>query len=158
MIYSIAHISFAKYMCKASHTFAVFKTLCNDSLHHTYLLQKNCQRDIAHNYIFKMCVILRHHTHFFGCYITHGLVKACAIDVSSQQHDALVKHKRVKFNTQVHTTKGILDYVHSDLWGPSRRKSLGGASYMLTIIDDYLRIVCHYFLKHKYEACSTFKE
>ena len=44
---------------------------------------------------------------------------------------------KLKFNTSTHTTEGILNYVHSDLWGPSRRKSLGGASYMLTIIDDY---------------------
>jgi hypothetical protein len=24
----------------------------------------------------------------------------------------------------------MLDYVHADLWGPSHKKSLGGASYM----------------------------
>nr|GFB48752.1 retrotransposon protein, putative, Ty1-copia subclass [Tanacetum cinerariifolium] len=68
------------------------------------------------------------------------------------------KHKRVKFNTSVHTTEGILDYVHSDLWGPSQEASLGGARYMLTIIDDYSRRVWPYFLKHKSEAFSAFKE
>jgi hypothetical protein len=53
------------------------------------------------------------------------------------EHCVFVKHKRVKFNASVHTTKGILEYVHADLWGPfSRKKSLGGSSYMLTIIDD----------------------
>jgi hypothetical protein len=51
------------------------------------------------------------------------------------------KHKRVKFNTATHSSKGILDYVHSDLWGPSHKPSLGGARYMLTIIDDYSRKV-----------------
>jgi hypothetical protein len=30
-----------------------------------------------------------------------------------------------------------MEYVHSDLWGSSRKASLGGARYMLTIIDDY---------------------
>ena len=74
------------------------------------------------------------------------------------EHCIFGKHKRVKFNTSTHTTEGILDYVHSDLWGPSRKKSLGGASYMLTIIDDYSRKVWPYFLKHKYEAFSAFKE
>jgi len=74
------------------------------------------------------------------------------------EHCIFGKHKRVKFNTSTHTTEGILDYVHSDLWGPSRRKSLGGASYMLTIIDDYSRKVWPYFLKHEYVAFSTFKE
>jgi hypothetical protein len=67
------------------------------------------------------------------------------------------KHKRVKLNTSVHTIKGILDYVHADLWGPSRKHSLGGCHYMLTIIDDYFRKVFPYFLKHKYETFDAFK-
>jgi hypothetical protein len=53
------------------------------------------------------------------------------------KHCIFGKHKRVKLNAFVHTTKGILEYVHTDLWSPSRKKSLVGASYMLTIIDDY---------------------
>ena len=43
------------------------------------------------------------------------------------EHCVFGKHKRVRFHTSVHTTEGILDYVHSDLWGPSRKPSLGGA-------------------------------
>ncbi|GJT10612.1 retrotransposon protein, putative, ty1-copia subclass [Tanacetum coccineum] len=53
---------------------------------------------------------------------------------------------------------GILDYVHSDIWGPSQEESLGGARYMLTIIDDYSRRVRSYFLKHKSQAFTKFKE
>ena len=68
------------------------------------------------------------------------------------------KHKRVKFNTSTHTSKGILDYVHSDLWGPSCKPSLGGAHYMLTIIDDYSRKAWLYILKGKSEAFLAFKE
>jgi transposase InsO family protein len=68
------------------------------------------------------------------------------------------KHKRVKFNTATHSSKGILDYVHFDLWGPSRKPSLGGARYILTIIDDYFRKVWPYFLKGTSEAFSAFKE
>jgi hypothetical protein len=74
------------------------------------------------------------------------------------EHCVFRKHKRVKFNTTTHSSKGILDYVHSDLWGPSRKPSLGGACYMLTIIDDYSRKVWPYFLKDKSEAFSAFKE
>jgi hypothetical protein len=51
-------------------------------------------------------------------------------------------------HTSVHTTKGILEYMHANLWGPSHKKSLGGASYMLNIIDDYSREGWPYFLKH----------
>ncbi|CAD6264829.1 unnamed protein product [Miscanthus lutarioriparius] len=61
---------------------------------------------------------------------TVGKMKFC-------EHCVFGKHKRVKFNASVHTTKSTLDYVHADLWGPSRKPSYGGARYMLTIIDDY---------------------
>jgi hypothetical protein len=73
------------------------------------------------------------------------------------EHCVFGKHKRVKFNTSIHTTEGILDYVHADLWGPSQKRSLGGCRYMLTIIDDYSRRVFSYFLKHKHEAFDAFK-
>ena len=54
-----------------------------------------------------------------------------------------------------HTTKGPLDYIHSDLWGPARVTSVGGASYMLTIIDDFSRKVWSFFLKHKGDVFSS---
>ena len=40
-----------------------------------------------------------------------------------------------------HNTKGTLDYLHSDLWGPSKVPSNGGANYMLSIIDDFFKSV-----------------
>ena len=61
------------------------------------------------------------------------------------EHCIFGKHKRVKFNAFVHTTKGILDYVHADIWGPSRRTSNGGANYMLTIIDLLKESVAIFF-------------
>jgi hypothetical protein len=73
------------------------------------------------------------------------------------EHCVFGKHKRVKFNTSIHTTEGILDYVHADLWVPSRKHSFGGCHYMLTIIDDYSRRVFTYFLKYKHEAFDAFK-
>ena len=47
----------------------------------------------------------------------------------------------VSFGTGVHRTKDTLDYIHSDVWGPSQVPSKGGASYLLTLIDDYSRKV-----------------
>jgi hypothetical protein len=74
------------------------------------------------------------------------------------EHCIFGKHKRVKFNASIHTTNGILDYVHADVWGPSHRTSNGGANYMLTIIDDYSRKVWPYFLKHKSVVFAAFKK
>ena len=39
------------------------------------------------------------------------------------------KQKRVNFKLAIHNTKGILHYIHSDLWGPSRKPSLGGIPF-----------------------------
>jgi hypothetical protein len=34
------------------------------------------------------------------------------------EHCVFGKHKTVKFNTSVHRTKRIIDYVHTNFWGP----------------------------------------
>ena len=67
------------------------------------------------------------------------------------------KASRVKFNAVKHTTQGILDYVHSDLWGPSRVASKGGVYYFMTIIDDCSRKVWVYCLKSKDQTFKVFK-
>lgn len=57
----------------------------------------------------------------------------------------------------VHRIKAILDYVHSDLWGPTRVTSHGGNRYYMSIIDDYSHRAWFYLIKHKSEAFETFK-
>ncbi|KAL5858125.1 hypothetical protein ACOSQ3_005583 [Xanthoceras sorbifolium] len=74
------------------------------------------------------------------------------------EHCIFGKQKRVSFSTAIHRTKGTLDYIHSDLWGPARVPSKGGARYMLILIDDYSRKVWVYFLKHKNDVFATFKQ
>nr|GEU77026.1 hypothetical protein [Tanacetum cinerariifolium] len=54
----------------------------------------------------------------------------------------LEKSHRVSFGVERHTTQGVIDYVHSDLWGPSQVESLGGKRYFLSIVDDYSRRLC----------------
>ncbi|GJV66202.1 retrovirus-related pol polyprotein from transposon TNT 1-94 [Tanacetum coccineum] len=70
----------------------------------------------------------------------------------------LGKSHRVRFGVGRHTTQGVVDYVHSDLWGPSHVESLGGKRYFLSIIDDYFRRVWVYILRFKHEAFGKFKE
>ncbi|KAG8491252.1 hypothetical protein CXB51_014428 [Gossypium anomalum] len=55
------------------------------------------------------------------------------------EHCIFGKQKKVRFTRGIHNTKGMLEYIHSDLWGPSRVPSRGGANYMLTFIDDFSR-------------------
>ena len=72
------------------------------------------------------------------------------------EHCVLGKAHRVKFNTGEHNTKGTLDYIHSDLWGPAQAVTHGGARYFLSFIDDYSRKLWVYVLKSKEQVFETF--
>jgi hypothetical protein len=68
------------------------------------------------------------------------------------------KHQRVSFKVASHTSKGVLDYVHSDVWGPVVVPSNGGAHYFFSFIDDFSIKVWVYFMKHKLEVFTIFKQ
>nr|GEX69890.1 retrovirus-related Pol polyprotein from transposon TNT 1-94 [Tanacetum cinerariifolium] len=86
-----------------------------------------------------------------------GLIKV-SFNLEFCEHCVFGKHKKVSFSHGIHRTRDALDYIHSDLWGPSHVTSRGGKRYMLTIIDDFSRKVWVFFLKHKDEVFLTFKE
>jgi hypothetical protein len=52
------------------------------------------------------------------------------------------KQDRQRFIPGRHTSEGILDYIHSDVWGPSPSILYGGSSYFVTYIYDFSRKVC----------------
>nr|GEU44869.1 zinc finger, CCHC-type [Tanacetum cinerariifolium] len=68
------------------------------------------------------------------------------------------KKERVSFGRGQHITEGVIDNVHADPWGPSQVESKSCFRYFLSIIDDYSRRVWVYFLRHKNEVFSKFKE
>ncbi|GKV43027.1 hypothetical protein SLEP1_g50368 [Rubroshorea leprosula] len=74
------------------------------------------------------------------------------------EHYVYGKQCRLQFGKGVHQTQGTVDYIHSDLWGPSPVASKGGVVYMLTFIDDYSRKVWVYTLKSKSDVFLTFKQ
>ncbi|KAE9023991.1 hypothetical protein PR003_g14064 [Phytophthora rubi] len=54
------------------------------------------------------------------------------------------------------TTK-VLQLVHTEVMGPMKTKSKGGARYVLTFVDDYSKYVVAYFIAKKSEAPVKFK-
>ncbi|KAK3026865.1 hypothetical protein RJ639_041992 [Escallonia herrerae] len=64
-------------------------------------------------------------------------VKSCKLDFC--KFCVFGKQKRVSFKAASHTSKGVLDYVHTDVWGPIKHISNGGARYFVTFIDDFSR-------------------
>jgi hypothetical protein len=52
----------------------------------------------------------------------------------------------------------ILELVHSDVCGPMKTASIGGARYFLTFIDNFSRKIWVYVFKSKSEVLAKFKE
>ncbi|KAH9797006.1 hypothetical protein KPL71_005721 [Citrus sinensis] len=82
----------------------------------------------------------------------HGLLKdtkTCKLNFC--EHCVVGKKTRVKFGTANHDTREILEYVHSDVWGPTKTASIGGSHYFVTFVDDFSRRVWEYTMRAKDE-------
>ena len=74
------------------------------------------------------------------------------------RHCIFGKQCRKTFKVGSHVSKGVLDYIHSDLWGLSPTISYGGAAYYVFFIDDFPRKVWVYVLKRNTDVFNTFKQ
>ena len=72
------------------------------------------------------------------------------------KHCIISKNMKVKFSTVMHCAKGILDYVHMDIWGPTKNTSPGGNHYFVSSIDDYSSRSWVYTMWHKNEVLYLF--
>ena len=68
------------------------------------------------------------------------------------------KKNRVIFASGATRAKGILELIHSDVFGPVPVPSLGESVYYVSFIDDFLRNIWIYFLLKKSEVFAKFKE
>lgn len=57
------------------------------------------------------------------------------------KHCIFEKHHYVAFCKIVHSTAQLVDYIHSNVLGPSPIPLKGGPQCKMTCIDDYLKIV-----------------
>ena len=75
------------------------------------------------------------------------------------EHCIYGRQRRVSFFRGGHVRKkNVLELVHSDVFGPVNIKSLGGASYFVTFIDDASRMVWTYPTKNKSEVFGIFQK
>ena len=68
------------------------------------------------------------------------------------------RQRRLAFSISQHTTKGLLDLIYKEVWGPSPVASVGGTKYYVMSINDFSRRFCVYYLKQKLEVFQKFKE
>jgi transposase InsO family protein len=71
----------------------------------------------------------------------------------------IMKPTRLKFDKGPRErAEGLLDLVHTDVCGPIREQTLGGASYIVTFIDDASRKSEVYTIRNKSEVFEVFKD
>jgi hypothetical protein len=82
----------------------------------------------------------------------------CGLEVDFCEHCIYGKQSRVRFPSGATRENGILELVHSDVFGPVTVPSLGGSLYYVSFIDDFSRKTWIYFLRKKSEVFERFKE
>jgi hypothetical protein len=90
-----------------------------------------------------------------------GMVKGfpeCNLEVDFCEHCIYGKQNQVRFPSRATREKGILELVHSDVFGPVTVPSLGGSLYYVSFIDDFSRKTWIYFLRKKSKVFEKFKE
>ena len=69
----------------------------------------------------------------------------------------LGKHTMTKMPKETtHHASRILELVHSDVCGPFRVNSTGGARYFVTFVDNFSRKIWIYFISHKNQNLAKF--
>ena len=61
------------------------------------------------------------------------------------------------FKSMNHTSKEVLEMVHTDLCGLITPQSYCGAKYFIPFVDDYSRMTTMMYLKEKSQAFKMFK-
>jgi len=81
-----------------------------------------------------------------------------SLDLDFCEHFVYCKQNQVRFPFGVTRARGILELIHSDVFGPVPVPSLGGSMSYVSFIDDFSRKTWLYFLKKKSEVFGKFKE
>jgi hypothetical protein len=67
------------------------------------------------------------------------------LEVDFCEHCIYGKQSQVRFPSGATRENGILELVHSDVFGPVTVPSLGGSLYYVSFIDDFSRKTWIYF-------------
>jgi hypothetical protein len=94
-----------------------------------------------------------------GLQTLHGKgMSNCTMDFDFYEHFIYGKYNRVRFPSGATRAKGILELIHSDVFGPVHVPSLGKSMYYVSFIDCFSRNTWIYFLIKKSEVFDKFKK
>jgi hypothetical protein len=80
----------------------------------------------------------------------------CNLEVDFCEHCVYRKQNQVRFPFGVTREKGIIELVHSDVFGPVTVPSLGGSLYYVSFLDNFSKKTWIYFLRKKSEVFEKF--
>jgi hypothetical protein len=81
----------------------------------------------------------------------------CNLEVDFSEHCVYGKQIWVRFPFGATRENGILEFIHSDVFGPISVPSLGGSMSYVSFIDDFSRKTWIYFLRKKSCVFDKFK-
>ena len=90
-----------------------------------------------------------------------GMVRdfpSCNLEFKFCEHCIYGKQIQVRFPSRATRENGILELVHSSVFGLISVPSLGGSLYYVSFIDDFSRKTWIYFLRKKSDVFKRFKE
>ena len=73
----------------------------------------------------------------------------CGLEVEFFEHCIYGKQSWVRFPSRATRENGILELVHSDVFGPIIVPSLGGSQYYVSFIDDFSTKKWMYIMRKK---------
>ena len=77
---------------------------------------------------------------FLEAFAKLGLLEgASTCNLKLDGHDVLDKKTKVKFGIITHGSEYLLDYVHIDVWGPTKTASFRHHRYFVLFIDAISR-------------------
>jgi hypothetical protein len=65
---------------------------------------------------------------------------------------------KAPFTGQSERTSDLLEFVHTDVYGPMSSVARGGFQYFITFTDDFSRYGYIYLMRHKSKSFEKFKE
>ncbi|GAU39772.1 hypothetical protein TSUD_220160 [Trifolium subterraneum] len=83
-------------------------------------------------------------------------------EINSSQLDCeachLAKDHRVSFSSKPYSASKPFYLFHSDVWGPSKIKTMSGKKWFVTFIDDHTRVCWVYLMEKKSEVAERFED
>lgn len=76
------------------------------------------------------------------------------------EHRVYGKAHKLKFSTSKHKSGGLLNYVHTNVWGSTKVIPKDGSRYFIKFVDDYSMYAWVYFssIRMRYLTFSSIKE